>query len=442
MKPAFLALALIASTVGLGALAQRDGFDPLRHSLPRESVQAIYAADPADPWNQVFFDLFTRTVEARLLPAGMTPFQIGASESQDKLRAARRVTRIESGDRAIDPLYSSWTWMGSSLFDMSSRGNWGVLNEPRYSHVLAALSAVQATAAAADPLRRALMQSDLWAAHDVVYAAARPFGPRSQPDAVVRQQRADILLERLRAAIRALALSRAQIAALPDTLRDAVRRGVVPDMLDEGAGWSEIRWFPERVHERAVQDRRAARVFLRPTRGQEIAALLPRLRQAHGGDLDAIDAAALVMQVLLVADDGSVVPSPLTYDVQIRQMNAGKEGSRFVQFELSRRALLGNPRRGGLVRFDEQEPAYLAIAGNDLSFATRPRMDADAVVAPLAMRCAMCHGSDGRQLMTFSVTFDNGTRRLERLNAAEGVHAREVAERKTQREDYRSLALR
>jgi hypothetical protein len=286
------------------------------------------------------------------------------------------------------------------------------------------------------------MQSDLWAAYDVVHAGAAAFDARPRPDDVARRERAATLLQRLRGSMRALALSRAQIAALPDTLRDAARRGVVPDMLDARTGWSEIRWFPERMHERAVQDRRAARVFLKPKAGQDMASLLPRLRTSAGGDLDAIDAAALVIQLLLIADDGSVVPSPLTYDVQLRESNAAKERLRFVQFELSRRALLGSPREGGLVRFDEQEPSYLAVAGNDLSFATRPRMDADAVVAPLALRCTMCHGANGRHLMTFSMTFVDGLPPLERLNASEGVHAREVAERKTSREDYRSLRLR
>ncbi len=73
----------------------------------------------------------------------------------------RRVIRIESGDRAIDPLYRSWTWMGSSAFDMSPDSRWRILLEPRYPQFVKALKTVTASAAERSPLARALMQADL-----------------------------------------------------------------------------------------------------------------------------------------------------------------------------------------------------------------------------------------------------------------------------------------
>jgi len=439
VKPSFFPVVLLVSAV----LVQQRGFDPVRRSLPRESVQPIYAADTANPWNQVFFDLFTRTVAARLLPDGVTPFQILTPGSQETLGSARRVTRIESGDRAIDPLYSSWIWMGSAWYDMSSSGAWGVLDEPRYSHLLAALSQVEATAATADPLHRALMQSDLWAAYDTVYAGDGAFSPRAHSNDVVRRERSAAVLQRLRAVIRALALPRIQIAALPDNLADAASRGLVPNLLDPGAGWIEVRWFPRRIHEDAVQDRRAARVFLKPKPGQDVAMLLPRLRDANGSDLDAIEGAALVMQVLLLADDGTVVPSHLTYDLQMRRPGgATRPGSTFEEFELSRRMLLEQNRSGGLVSFNEESPAYLAIAGNDLSFATMTRAGGEAVVAPLRDRCAACHERTGRRLITFAMTFAGSAPAVERLDPSEDRQAREVAARKMARDDFRSMGLR
>jgi len=133
MKPALCVLLLVSAVVVRGdGTPQVASFNPLKDSLAQETPQPIYSRDPADPWNHAFFQLFTRTVQARRLPGGVTPFQLMAPESQHLLRTGAPVTRIESGDRAIDPLYSSWIWMGSNQFDMSSSGAWGVLNEPRY----------------------------------------------------------------------------------------------------------------------------------------------------------------------------------------------------------------------------------------------------------------------------------------------------------------------
>jgi hypothetical protein len=437
VKRAALALLLVAAAAVLYA----QSFDPRRDSLAREAPQPIYSNDPADPWNQVFFDLFTRTVEARLLPAGMTPLHFMAPESQHLLRTGAAVTRIESGDRAIDPLYSSWVWMGSGWLDMSTSGQWGVLKDPRYTRLLAALGDVEASAARSDPLRRALMQSDLWAAYDLLSATvvSRP-GRRPQDDD--RLQRTTALTRRLASAMRALALSKSQIDALPDTLRDAGKAGVVPDFADLRSGWMEIRWFPTRDHERAVQDRRVARVFLKPKQGQDVPALLAKLRQGEGSDAGGIEAAALVVQILLIADDGTVMPSRIAYDVQVRRPTLDGSppvGNTFLQFELSRRKLLQSPRSAGLVRFDESDPAYLPIAGNDLSFATRPRADAEATVVPLRERCSVCHGPNGRHLMTFARAFADTPPPVERLDPSADRHPRDVADRKMARDDFKSL---
>ena len=77
--------------VGDGQQAAR-GFDPLRGSLARSEPQSIYAPDPEDAWNQVFFLLFTRTIESRVMANGAPPFASG----DDRLALSdRRVTRIE-----------------------------------------------------------------------------------------------------------------------------------------------------------------------------------------------------------------------------------------------------------------------------------------------------------------------------------------------------------
>jgi hypothetical protein len=80
-------------------------FNPRRGSLTRYEPQAIYPPDAADPWNQVFYLLFTRTLETRLVADGSELFMAG---DRRLTLSPRTVTRIESGDRAADPLYPSW----------------------------------------------------------------------------------------------------------------------------------------------------------------------------------------------------------------------------------------------------------------------------------------------------------------------------------------------
>jgi hypothetical protein len=155
--------------LGLAFAAATDGaqpppqFDPLRDSLARDEAQAIYAPDVTDAWNRIFYLLFTRQIQSRLVAEhampGMALESLALSE--------RRVPRIESGDRAIDPLYPSWTWMGSNAFDMSPDSRWRILLEPRYPQLVKALETVTASAAEWSRLARALMQADLWAVYDM-----------------------------------------------------------------------------------------------------------------------------------------------------------------------------------------------------------------------------------------------------------------------------------
>jgi hypothetical protein len=159
----------------------------------------------------------------------------------------------------------------------------------------------------------------------------------------------------------------------------------------------EVRSFQERMHESAAMNRRVTRVFVKPAeRPQSEAAFLAGLSQGQGRS-DSVGAAALVIQVLLIAADGAVVPSPITHEVQIRAAasdpDTSSAGRQILQYELSRRRLLSAPRQAGLVLLDELAPAYLPIAGNDFSFATPPRMDGDPVVRPASAGMRSCGGS-------------------------------------------------
>jgi hypothetical protein len=433
-------LGISGAQVGDGRQA-RGGFDPLRDALSSNEPQPIYAPDPADPWNRLFHLLFTRTIDASVIREGATVFAAG----DDRLALSdRRITRIESGDRAIDPLYPSWVWMDSTAFDMSPQGAWGILKEPRYSQFVSALTAVRESADRQPRLARALMQADLWAVYDLFEAAQSSMARRHDRSAegIERRRRIEDVLPRVADSIRALALTRAEVASLPDTYAAAVRSRGLPDLFDARSDWVEVLWFPARMHERAVNDRRAVRVFLKPAHGPvDQQALLNRLRDAHGDNLSALEAAALLVQTLLVATDGSVIPSRITYEIQVRRNSTrASEPAEVLQYELSRRRVLSSPA-DGFASFDEYAPAYLPMAGNDFSFATPSRIDAGPVIATLRDRCLVCHGPGIGKLATFAMTAGPGRLLppVERLTASEHRHPKEVAARKMTREDFRSL---
>jgi hypothetical protein len=416
-------------------------FDPLQGSLPRSAPQPIYAIDPSDAWNQVFFLLFTRTIPSRVMAPG-SPF-VSAGDERLKL-TDERIVRIESGDRAIDPLYPSWLWMGSTHFDFAPDSTFRVLREPRYSQLVAALENVRRTARSRPPVARALMQADLWSAYDMLHTILAPRPGRRAAEAGERELRARTLLPLVATTMRALALSDKEIAALPDTYSTAAMKLGLPDLMGNRSGWMEIRWMPQRFHDSAAGHRRATRVFLRPTkRANDERAFLNQFRAHQGDNLGALDSVALLIQLLLVRSDGTVVPSPITYEAQFRGNGARVTGAEIPQYELSRRLLLSSPTTGGLVGLEANAPAYLPMAGNDLSFATPARLDADPVLAPLATKCSGCHGPGPGvgTLMTFSVhkKRDRPMPPVDRLVSARNLHADEVAKRKMASGDFKAL---
>jgi hypothetical protein len=452
-------------------------------SLVREP-QGIYVSDQNDAWNQVFFLLFTRTVNARVI-APDSPV-LFSGDPNVKV-SEKRISRVEDGDRAIDPLYPSWLWMNSLDFDFDGKAAWKVLREPSYSRLITALEGVRLTARSRPPLARALMQADLWAAFDMVHAFTRlapsgveglapsevegPRPERSTDDVRERVQYARLLLPRLAMTMRALALSRDEIAALPNTYFASATAFGLPNILEDTSGWLEVRWWPERSHDRAAHYRRASRVFLQLNeRPGDETVFLNGLRDGHGLAPASIRSAALLTQLLLVASDGHVMPSSITYEVQLRgdaarhdvsivpqfelRGDAARDGASIVpQYELSRRLLLASPAAGGLVHVAANAPAYLPSAANDFGFATPPRVLGGPVEATLERRCEACHGAAPGvgYLMTFSQPIGppraesrgpESPPAVERLPIADNVHGHDVARRKMEREDYRALLAR
>jgi len=395
--------------------------------------QSIYAADPSDSWNHIFHLLFTRTVKTDMSSdfpeAG--PFTGGEAMAVPGLRiSTRRFERVEIGDRAIEPLYPSF---------LSSAGALGVLAEPRFSELRESLTTAISDQNNRPPVARALMQCDVWAAYDIIFRS----GNFKTGDDRQIGERKEVLLSLLAQFLRKLAVSSAEIRSLPQNYSAAEQVKNLPALFSPTSGWLEIQLLPNRMHDSNSSYRRAARVFVKPRRVPENKTkFVENLKDSqHSEELEAV---ALAVQNLLVDSSGRAVPSPIISDVQIRFFSNGDIPvvSEAREYELSRRLLLTHPVSGGLVEFDGNAPAYLVAAGNDYDFATPLFATHRPVVAALHARCAQCHGTSLKHLMTFSIIAISPLPPISILNANDNDQAIYVASRKEQRADYKSLLSR
>jgi hypothetical protein len=428
-------LATILAVLTADHSAGQAGLDYRTGSLSNDRPQPVYSADPSDSWNRIFHALFTRTVRLRLSGgfAAAAPLERVEVMGFPDLQVSKTIfERIESGDRAIEPLDPFPVHVGSN--GSSQR----VLAEPHFSRLKQALADALSENSRRPPLYRALMQSDLWAAHDVLFAAR----PRDE----VARGRKEELLGLLARSVGRLALSGREIASLSDNYADS---HLPFELFDAAGDWIEVEYLPERLHDFAADFRRVTRVFLKPSSPpRDRAEWLDGLRGGGAHATGQFDAVALVVQLLLVDGAGTVLPTRLTYEVQVRAFPKGGGGRSSVTTlavaELSRKAFLLDRRPGGLIRVEEHEPSYLPSAGNDYFFATeqsgRPACN-EAVLVPLRKRCQSCHGEDVGTVFTFSVQ-DPAPPRVRPLNNADDEHARYVSRRKMERSDYKELRRR
>ncbi len=427
-------LCLAATIAGASCVPRGEALTANQALAPvfvSDNPQSIYAADANDSWNRIFRALFSRTVNARVsdaFPESTTFVNFHMRMGSFGLRISKeKLTRIELGDRAIDPLYPTF---------FTAEGLAQVLFEPRFSQLTAALQHAINEKNNRSPIERALMQSDVWAAYDIIYAA-------KLGRATVSPEREAKLLNLLRQFIRKLALNSDEIMSLKSNYLVAVSAGKLPDLFSTESGWLEIELLPHRLHDESASYRRAARVFVKPRqRTSDPRQFLQSLK--HNQNHDKVEAIALVIQNLLIDTSGRVVPAPLFTNVQFRffknDPKTGETSAQAQQFELSRRKLLTEPMSGGLVEYSETSPAYLSAAGNDYDFAS-PIDEADApIVVPLRTRCTQCHNRSLATIMTYAVhDFPPAltTRILKSLDHERAVY---VARRKEARDDFNSLS--
>jgi len=436
-------LALAVATLCSSLQAQ-----PQAKNLPRvalaDAPEPIYAQDPNDAWNRIFYFLFSRRIEAHL----SDEFPEGAPFRREHINMGGAVSglgmseglfeREELGDRAIDPLYPSF---------LVSAGSRLVLIDPAYSEFTQALREAIDENVTRSVIARGLMESDLWAAHDILFT---PFLPSDERELAQRRQVTVDLLSRL---IKKIALTPEEIKSLPDNYAVAVERCSVPDVFHEESGWIEVQWFPGRQHDFSAAYRRVARVFVKPTHPpRDVQNFLnaPSLRDNPVADLDGV---ALVIQLLLIDSEGRLKPTRLTTDVQVRLFEKTDEGAfkkaTLNMCEISRRLLVREPGSGGLVPEQESDPAYLPGVGSMFGLAEGhaegpPGPEMFSVIGPpvvvkLRTQCVSCHGTDLTHVITFSIALPPRPPPARQLNPAASEVADFDVSQKKKRQDFMVL---
>ena len=374
-------------------------------SAPPPAVR-IYDANPQHLWNRLHAALFVRVG-----PDG----------------------REYGGDR-VDPLL----WIGSKY----------LLKGPAHEYVVHLLREFVDTHAERlidDPLKRALLQRDLWMVFDWLEGEHTNFlKPLLSTDEVRRG--AEQLRSPLATIIGRLALTREQIDGLPDNYAAAGHAvGMPADLFAPNGPWINV-GRPDgpiaRIH---VNDLGPGKnsvflVLIRLPGGREATLrYLERLRAFNGRlwlDHPAMvqflapypnpalpqfpvdTEVALVRRALLIDSAGDIVPSKMTESIQHRVYHAieamtpqafadahridpemfARAGQDFEEFSLSRAALLAR-RDGGLLPIASVERFFLTFMSQGFDeFEMQPagptrRIGADAADAKRV--CKDCHGAPG-----------------------------------------------
>src|SRR5262245_10431589 len=419
-------IALLASSALLTVLtsnsvraAELEELDPayyhtgeLAGSLRSTDPLPLFDADPQHLWNRLFA---AATIRPSLLPS---------------VKDGPPVARIEGGDR-IEFL----GWGGTTWWD-----------EPAHIAGLAELLdqflAQGREKLSTDPLKRVLLQRDLWTLFD--FLMVRHIARHGGFD--VRRRRHE-LCRKLARAIQRLALPAETLAKLPDNYALAVQSGpcaathefapprnyLQPRILTGADEWQELDFFQARrsedverryvfLHMRAFQGRSYFRVFCRFPKGRSQFENYLRELDANGIDWRASaqhgsiflkpDAPELpagtevaLLQFLVALDPKlQLVPTQLVESVRLLifkktdglddpMTNMGN-GVNAAKYTLKRRLALakGGMQHGGLAREPDDLPVYRVLFENEAArdWGSRGRY------FRLTEDCRACHSGAGQ----------------------------------------------
>jgi hypothetical protein len=404
MRPYIAAMLLVVMPMTLCEMAV-----PAAASGSAEKASALYDPNPAHIWNRLYDALLVRED-----PSG-----------------------AKYGEDSLDPLL----WLNSDhlLVQPSHQRAVRVLDEFLQTHAENQIH---------DPVKRAILQRDLWAVFDWSVVREALSGQPAYDEQKVELQ------TRLAEVLRRLALTPEEIASLPANYGRAVASGAFakeydpahpertflpPDLFDPQGPWVCINGNsylgkPAAIqHLVAFSGRSRFLVFIRLPAGRK--ATLEYFRtlwnfpqpwvqpDPHGlidvnPDLPSFPAGtevALLRQMTLFDNRGNLVEAPITESVQLRVYRAitpsgdnhgpdvtslptlgGRSGQFFYEIKLSRPRLFAN-QAGGLraTRPDEVEFSTLQQEGDDIFewwVKNRKRLGGSE---PALQQCAICHSHGG-----------------------------------------------
>ena len=373
------AIAVTASFVGAAEPGAYYHAGKLAGSLKSAEPLSIYDPDPEHPWNRLFAALYTRRSNLSET-AGGAP-----------------VSRLEGGDY-IDFL----AWGGSRYWSAAA-------TTTRLDSLLTEALDEGALALIKDPLKRALLLRDLWAAYDF-YTEQN----MRRVGTLETRRRHDALCKKLARCLRALALPRKQIDALPDTYAAAIASGAFAErqdfdsngnylphgLLTQPQSWVEVDFHQPNIHEdlydrfitlhaREYRGRSYFRIFYRFPGGRT--ALTGYLSQLDREGVDWRQAAqdgfillkkdapqipagtevALVQFMMTLSDDLQPTPTKIVESIRHRTYrnvdgssnpttNTGL-GMHVSEYTLKRRLLFDGLRNGGLQREPDETGLYRVI---------------------------------------------------------------------------------
>jgi hypothetical protein len=387
--------------------------DPAGKALPGTASDTIYSPDPQHLWNRLHAAFYRREVET----------------------IATKGQRLFLGPDVLDPplgIHPRYLLDDQPFADCDA-----VLDEFLTAHGEKFFT---------DPLKRELLQRDLWAVFDLLQTEQetidRNFGEISPAVTPAHQEHRATLSGKLARVIAALALSRTGLEGLPDTYAQAVKAGIFPgtapanpdqskadylpaDLFAEHSPWLEaINAHDPLLHTLAVDGRSIFRVFYRPPVDPDGAAkfaawVVERRKFKPAGDLEpsAPEWEALRRgiprgtQFLLLREmvgidaEWNLVPTRVVESVQLRvylpappvpddplAAVVALSSQLYEEFELDRQALLRG-EAGGLKAIPGGAPRLMGYT--NLGRLAVDREGRAIEPSPFPYNCVACHLNPG-----------------------------------------------
>ena len=289
-----------------------------------------------------------------------------------------------------------------------------------------------------DPLKRAMLQRDLWAVYDWL---ENNYGMDQEKRLELRRLLGEI--------IRRLALGEDEIRKLPDNYRVALEakefpqdddvnhreRAFLPDLFRVEGPWVCVGKTDDQpvapLHLSVFKGRSIFLVFLNLPGGRgETLAYLKELRAVpshwatmagfHEGSGPRVRApqppqfplgtkVALVRQMVLVSDSGKLIPTHITESVQLRvyrkidpamigmNLSHFQEAQDVFEFRLDRRNLFAGKSGLRSLGAGEKELSAFLSHGDDPFESSKPPYDMEAHGSVVLRSCAACHADPGVQ---------------------------------------------